>query len=300
MKPSWIPRILSPILMVPFLTSAPAMAASVVKVAGYLDYKKPNALIVDGQRLQFGPKTRFSGSGVKTIDAIPLGYEVKGEGNRDSYGAIVATKIEAKPNGTAMYESDVMAGTNHAESTWVSAGAIVEQGSDGQMHSMGALKTKGPEVDRARRIVDRLLPAYVNPKAVRVYVVENKEWNAMAMANFSIYVFTGIMADLNDDELAIVLGHELTHAAYEHSRRQAQKSMYTGIGGSIAALGASKLSPGIARADRHGGWRRRVQQLLQPRVRRPGGPRRPSLRLRGGIRLPEGAAPLAPVRRKVR
>src|SRR5262249_10820602 len=99
----------------------------------------------------------------------------------------------------------------------------------------------GPEVDRARRIVDRLLPAYVDPKKVRVYVVDNKEWNAMAMANFSIYVFNGLMADMDDDEMAIVLGHELTHATYEHSRRQAKSGMIGSGAGQAVGMGAGLI-----------------------------------------------------------
>ena len=69
----------------------------------------------------------------------------------------------------------------------------------------------------------------------------------MAMANYSIYVFSGIMKDLNDDELAIVLGHELTHATHEHSRRQAQKGMYAGIAGQAASIGLSQVKEGVAR-----------------------------------------------------
>jgi predicted Zn-dependent protease len=60
---------------------------------------------------------------------------------------------------------------------------------------------------------------------VRIYVIENKEWNAFAMGNYSIYVFTGFLADMDDDEVAIVLGHELVHATHEHSRRQMKRDM---------------------------------------------------------------------------
>jgi len=34
---------------------------------------------------------------------------------------------------------------------------------------------------------------------VRVYVIENKEWNAFAMGNYSIYVFSGLLDDMDDD-----------------------------------------------------------------------------------------------------
>ena len=89
----------------------------------------------------------------------------------------------------------------------------------------------GHEVDRVRWIVDSLLPDYLAPSDVRVYVIENKEWNAFAMGNYSIYVFSGLLDDLDDDEVAIVLGHELVHATHEHSRRQVKKDMWVQLRG---------------------------------------------------------------------
>ena len=236
------------LVLMGLLASHTPVSATIVKANGYLEYRKPAYLIVDGQRIATTSSTRFKGSGAaKNIATIPLGYEVKVEGTRLADGTLKATKVEAKANGMAMYEGDVLAGTQQAEAAWVKAGQIVEAGADGKEVSMGALKTTGPEVDRARRIVDRVLPSYIDPKKVRVYVVETKEWNAMAMANFSIYVFSGLMADMDDDELAIVLGHEITHAAYEHSRRQASKGMISGIAGTAVAVGASQINNKTAR-----------------------------------------------------
>ena len=229
-------------------TVSTAGAATTVKVSGYLEYRKTAYLIVDGQRIATTTKTKFKGSGAaKSISTIPIGYEVKAEGTRQADGTLNASKIEAKANGMAMYEGDILTGTNQAEQGWVKAGKIVEAGADGKEVSMGDLKTTGPEVDRARKIVDRILPSYIDPKKVRVYVVENKEWNAMAMANYSIYVFSGLMKDLNDDELSVVLGHEIAHASYEHSRRQASKGMISGIAGTAVAVGASQIGNKTAR-----------------------------------------------------
>ena len=70
---------------------------------------------------------------------------------------------------------------------------------------------------------------------LRVYVIDNKDWNAMAMGNGAIWVFRGIMNDMTDNELAIVVGHELAHYTHEHSRRQMRKGMW-GQFGSLAAL----------------------------------------------------------------
>ncbi len=86
---------------------------------------------------------------------------------------------------------------------------------------------------------------------LRVYVIDNKEWNAMAMGNGAIWVFSGIMNDMNDTELAMVVGHELAHYTHEHSRRQMRKAMWIQMG-SLAALAA-------AQAIDNGGWRALAQ-----------------------------------------
>ena len=219
----------------------PALAASSsVKVKGYLEYRKGDYLIVDAQRIHTTPKTKFKGRGQATDPAgVPLGWEVEVKGKRDADGTIEALSMVASRNGKEKFEAGVVASTDQTEQSWLKAQKVYEGDPNDKKSSMGRLLTEGPEVDRARRIVDRILPPYVPMGRARVYVVENPEWNAMAMANYSIYVFTGLMEDLDDDELAIVLGHEIAHATYEHSRRQAGKQMAGGIAGVAVNIGAS-------------------------------------------------------------
>jgi hypothetical protein len=231
------------------MTRAPGvLAADKVKLSGYLDYRKGECLIIDAQRICTGSSTRFTGNGrAKSIASIPIGYEVKVKGVRKEDGSVLAADIDARRNGLGDTEKKVIASTDQAEKTWVQAKKIVEKGQDGKEVSMGELHASGPQVYRARKIVDRILPAHVDQQKVRVYVVDNAEWNAMAMANYSIYVFSGLMADMDDDELAIVLGHELAHATYEHSRRQATKGQISGIAGQAAALGAGMIKSPLAK-----------------------------------------------------
>jgi Zn-dependent protease with chaperone function len=68
------------------------------------------------------------------------------------------------------------------------------------------------------------------------------------MANYSIYVYSGLAADLDDDEMAIVLGHELAHATHEHSRRQAKASLFSGIAGTAAVLGSEMIHSDVGKA----------------------------------------------------
>src|SRR5262249_40658889 len=149
---------------------------------------------------------------------IPAGYEVKIKGDRHPDGLVYAKEIEAKPNGKAMYEDDLVQAFNQMEGLYKQQGKMFEEGSDGKEHDVGELKQSGPEVDRVRAITAKLVPPYLKAEDFRVYVVENKEWNAMAAPNKSIYVFSGLLKDMDDDEVAIVLGHELVHATHEHSR----------------------------------------------------------------------------------
>jgi Zn-dependent protease with chaperone function len=259
-------------------TSAAAFAGKPAVVKGYLEYRKGDAMIVEGQRLVATKATKFHGAGEgKSFSGVPLGYMVEASGVRRADGAIEVARVDAKPNGQQMYESDVKQATDQLEATWRSQGAMLTAAPDGGVASMGKMHESGREYDRARGIVDRVLPSYIPRDAVRVYVVDNPEWNAMAMGNYSIYVFTGIMTDLDDDELALVIGHEVAHASHEHSRKQAKRGMLTGLAATasqvligtqlegseayaasiLAGLGATAFSNGYSReqedqADRVG------------------------------------------------
>ena len=208
-------------------------------VEGYAEWVLDGCLVVDGQKVCPAPDLKFEGEGAAwSFATIPLGYEVKvKDGRRLSNGTVLAGKVEAKPNGEAMFESQVRAATDQMEAQIRRAGHFPE-GEGRRARSVGKLLESGPRVDRARWIVDHLLPPYLDPGDVRVYVIENEEWNAFAMGNYSIYVFSGLLDALDDDEVAIVLGHELVHATHEHSRRQAKKGMWVQLA-AIGALGAT-------------------------------------------------------------
>ena len=194
-------------------------------------------MVADGQRIKVPATTKLKLKGeAKSIDSVPLGYEIKAKGLRDDQGVLVARELEAKPNGGAMFEGEVKSATDAAEQRSVQAGRFLED--DGpRTTSVGRLYDDGPEVERVRRIVNDLAPPYLDPEDFRVYAIDNREWNAFAMGNYSIYVFTGLMNDLDDDELAIVLGHEMVHATHEHTRRQFKRQMWI----QLAALGLAGI-----------------------------------------------------------
>jgi Zn-dependent protease with chaperone function len=224
------------------LATATSVTAEKRSFDGYAEWRRGDALVVDGQRVLMGERTEFKGKGAaKTFTEIPLGYEVKVEADRVQ-GGWLARKLEAKPNGSALFEDDLRQEFDEIEARFRDTGRVFEEDEEtGEREDYGRLLMYGPEVARVRRVLDRLVPPYVDEATFRVYVVENEEWNAMAAPNGCIFVFTGLLAHTSDDELAVILGHELAHVTHEHSRREIKKSLWS----SLFILGVAALAEEI-------------------------------------------------------
>jgi predicted Zn-dependent protease len=106
-----------------------------------------------------------------------------------------------------------------------------------EMNKKGQLNRDPAQVARVRRIANRLIP---NTSAFRadapgwaweVNVISSDEVNAWCMPGGKIAVYSGLLAKLNptDDELAAVMGHEISHALREHSREQASHQAAQGL-----------------------------------------------------------------------
>ncbi len=237
-------RLLAPAFIVA-LVAVPVLASEnektgEVRLDGYAEWRDDDVLLVDGQRVSAaGAKLKLEGA--SDWASIPLGYEMKVRGVRLGDGTVRALEVQAKPNGSALFEGEVKSATDEAEGRFRRAGNFFEESSGGRMKMVGRLYDRGPRVDRVRDIVDRLVPPYLAPDGVRVYVIENEEWNAFAMGNFSVYVFSGLLKAMDDDELALILGHEIAHATHEHTRRHFKKEMWIQVAALGVAVGAESI-----------------------------------------------------------
>ncbi len=122
----------------------------------------------------------------------------------------------------------------------------------GEADSKRALATDDhPQLKRLRAIADKLIPftAQWNPDSRKwkweVNLIGSKQINAWCMPGGKIAFYTGILdqLQLNDDEVAMIMGHEMAHALREHSRERLAKSKATGMGLSVASqlLGLGQL-----------------------------------------------------------
>lgn len=72
-------------------------------------------------------------------------------------------------------------------------------------------------------------------------VIRSDELNAWAMPAGKMAVYTGIVEklNLNDNEIAAVVGHEMAHALLEHTKKESNRNIGLGI---LTQLGSSALA----------------------------------------------------------
>ncbi len=98
-----------------------------------------------------------------------------------------------------------------------------------------------PQLQRVRAVAQRIMPfaGKWNSRAANwkweINLLKSSEINAFCMPGGKIAFYSGILDNLklSDDEIAIVMGHEMSHALREHSRARLAQQAATNIGASL-------------------------------------------------------------------
>lgn len=128
----------------------------------------------------------------------------------------------------------------------------------GQLGSQGKLVSDRTVVDRINTITGKLIAQAIQYRpetrdwewSVRV-IDEPKTVNAWCMAGGRMAIYTGLLnqVDPTDDELAQVMGHEISHALLNHTAERMSRAMVVqagAIGAGIAADSAAVMGGAMA------------------------------------------------------
>jgi len=141
-----------------------------------------------------------------------------------------------------------------------------KQAADDLRKKEKVLPASDPRVRLLRRVAQRLLNTIDDdePWEFTFDMIDSKEINAFALPGGSVFFYTGLFNRLKtEDELAGVLGHELTHVRREHwakrvgeqQKRELGLSLLLILGhannsvASVASLGSSMLTMQYSRGD---------------------------------------------------
>ncbi len=160
-------------------------------------------------------------------------------------GALAASLLWGGP---AAAREGVDVGGNSAFSKLVPAQEVEQSAAQQYAHLLAQARQKGalapkdrPALQRLRGIARRIIPYAMgwNPRAKdwqwEVNLIASPQINAFCMPGGKIAFYTAILdtLKLTDDEVAMVMGHEIAHALREHARERMGKSAATGLGANV-------------------------------------------------------------------
>ena len=166
--------------------------------------------------------------------------------------------------GCATTTKDSVAGVHRSQFMLLPSSSVDKMSAQAYQQTLGEAKKKNTlnadpaMLERVRGISNRLIAqvGVFRPDATKwaweVNVEKNDQLNAYCMPGGKIMVLSGMMDKLKatDDELAAVIGHEISHALREHGRErmssayvqqfglQALGAFVTGSAGAVLAQGA--------------------------------------------------------------
>ena len=179
-------------------------------------------------------------------------------------GLVLITTFSLQLSGCATTTKDSVSGVNRSQLLLLPASQVTSMSAQAYTQTIAEAKKKNTlnvdpaQLERVRTISNRLIAqvGVFRPDAVNwkweVNVEKNDQLNAYCMPGGKIMVYSGMMEKLQvtDDELAAVIGHEMSHALREHGRErmsqayvqqfglQALAAVFTSSAGSAAVQAA--------------------------------------------------------------
>lgn len=233
---------------------------------GRLDAVNGDYAVVDGNRIKLNPgkkiygakKTGYAGKTFSKFNDLKLGDFINAEGTYNDNGYVAISNITISPN--LETKEDILAKAAGDKELydilypyWIDS--VKRKETFGiEIKNYGTIVKSKVLQEYVNNLGLSLVPAYAKEKIKYIFiVVENPEENANVRANGLAFVYTGLLNLVqNEAQLAAILGHEITHAIYEHGAKkiedvqkgEAKKNIFSKIG-DIANEGIRIIAPKI-------------------------------------------------------
>ncbi len=155
--------------------------------------------------------------------------------------ALPATAAWAQREGVAVGKSSRLASLVPAADVENAAGQQFHQLLQQAAAKQALAQPDHPQLQRIRAVAQRLIPQAPqwNQRAAdwkwEVDLIGSNQINAFCMPGGKIAFYSGILDQLKltDDEIAMVMGHEMAHALREHARARMAKGAITSVGANV-------------------------------------------------------------------
>lgn len=155
--------------------------------------------------------------------------------------ALPTTATWAQREGVAVGKSSRLASLVPAADVEKAAGQQFHQMLQQAAAKRALAQPDHPQLQRIRAVAQRLIPQAPqwNQRAAdwkwEVDLIGSNQINAFCMPGGKIAFYSGILDQLKltDDEIAMVMGHEMAHALREHARARMAKGAITNVGANV-------------------------------------------------------------------
>ena len=168
---------------------------------------------------------------------------------------LMACANTTRPGAVGINRSQFMV-VSSADVNKLSAADFEEQNKKAKQKNV--LITSGPTYDRLKNVADRLIPQTVvfrddtRTWDWQLSLIQSPTLNASCAPGGKITFYTGIIEqlNLNDAEIAAIMGHEMAHALREHGRERMSEAMTQSALTNVAlAVAGANYATGINAAN---------------------------------------------------